>query len=91
MTAKQVTVRCGHCHGKGVVELTGVYADTLRLLRDLATALSDGETTGAELARVAGCKATAMNNRLAILEKHGLASSRRCGRLRVYKAKEFSR
>lgn len=74
-------VRCGHCGGTGLLPLTGVCADTLTLLR------AAGEATGADLARLDGCKATAMNNRLAVLERHGLATSRRYGRKRLYRAK----
>ena len=75
--------RCSCCNGTGRVLLTGVYAETLALLRH-----QDGEVTGADLARLIGCKKTAMNNRLAALEKHGLATSRRWGRKRLYKTKE---
>ena len=75
------TTTCGHCGGTGHVELTGVYADTLALLRRQKT-----EVTGADLAVVDGCKDTTMNNRLAMLEHHGLATSRRYGRKRLYKA-----
>lgn len=75
-------VPCGHCRGCGTVEVTGVYADTLALLRK-----QQDEVSGAELARVAGCKATAMCNRLARLERMGLATSRKYGRERLFKAK----
>lgn len=74
-------VRCGHCGGTGLRPLTGVYADTLVLLR------AAGEVTGADLARRARCKATAMNNRLAVLERHGPSTSRRYGHKRLYRAK----
>lgn len=73
-------VKCKCCAGTGSIELTGVYADTLALLRKA------GETSGASLAKVAGCKSTAMNNRLAALEGHGLATSRPYGRLRLFRA-----
>jgi DNA-binding transcriptional ArsR family regulator len=76
-----IMVPCGHCHGHGRVLLTGVYADTLRILRDCS-----GEHTGADLARIAGTKPTAMNNRLARLEELGLATSHRYGRKRLYRA-----
>jgi DNA-binding transcriptional ArsR family regulator len=33
-----------------------------------------------------GCAPTAMNNRLAALERMGLATSRRYGRIRFYRA-----
>ncbi len=74
---------CPTCGGKGVVVITGVYADTLALLRHAAD-----EVTAATLARADGCKATAMSNRLAALEKMGLAQSRRYGRERLYRARE---
>lgn len=74
-------VTCGHCGGTGHIELTGVYADTLALLRR-----QRAEITGADLAKVDGCKETAMNNRLAMLESHGFAKSRRYGRKRLFKA-----
>jgi len=74
-------VRCPSCKGTGRIELTGVYAETLALLQRQGV-----ERTGAELARLDGCKATAMNNRLAALERLGLAQSRRFGRLRLYRA-----
>jgi len=73
---------CPTCSGSGRIELTGCYADTLRLLR-----LQRKEIHGAALAKLGGCKPTAMNNRLACLEKFGLAESRRYGRERLYKAK----
>ncbi len=75
-------VPCPCCGGTGLRPLTGVYAETLALLR------AAGEATGADLARRVGCKATAMNNRLAALERLGLAVSRRYGRLRLYRAAE---
>lgn len=75
------TIPCSHCRGSGRVALSGIYADTL----DLLHCRLGKEVTGADLARVAGCQATAMNNRLAWLERHGLATSRRYGRLRLYR------
>lgn len=45
-----------------------------------------GPITGASLARESGCKATAMNNRLAVLERLGYASSERHGRERRFRA-----
>jgi hypothetical protein len=75
-----VRVRCQRCHGTGSIELTGIYRDTLELLRS-----QKGECTGAQLARISGCKGTAMNNRLAALERHGLAVSRRYGREKLFR------
>jgi predicted ArsR family transcriptional regulator len=67
-------VDCAHCGGTGRVKLSGVYADTLALL------ITRPGLNGAELAKVFGCKATAMNNRLKALERHGLARGKRYGR-----------
>jgi DNA-binding transcriptional ArsR family regulator len=72
---------CPCCKGTGRVEMSGVIADTLALLRR-----QGGEVTGAALARLDGCKPTAMNNRLAYLERRGLVTSRRYGRVRLYRA-----
>lgn len=76
-------VRCKHCDGLGVVPLTGKYADTLKLLR-----LQKHPMSGADLARLDGCQATAMNNRLAALERMGLARSVRYGRVRRFYARK---
>jgi len=74
------TVNCPCCKGAGRIELTGVYADTLALLTSHGK-----EATGAELSKVAGCKPTAMNNRLARLQDMGLVESRQYGRLRLFR------
>lgn len=74
-------VQCSCCKGTGKVELTGTYAETYELLRSQAK-----ELNGAALARLAGCKPTAMNNRLTALERMGLASGRWYGRQRFWKA-----
>ncbi len=75
------TTTCGHCGGTGHVELNGVYADTLALLRK-----QKDEVTGADLAKIDGCKPCAMNNRLSMLDHHGFLTSRRYGKKRLYKA-----
>jgi hypothetical protein len=67
-------VVCTRCNGTGCVELTGVYADTLALI------IRHPVLNGAELAAKAGCKATAMNNRLKQLERIGVATGKRYGR-----------
>ncbi len=74
---------CPRCGGCGSVEFVGIFADTLSLLRHAAD-----EVTAATLARADGCKATAMSNRLAALERMGLAQSRRYGRERLYRVRE---
>lgn len=76
-----VTIRCAHCKGTGRIPLTGVYADTLALLRQQVYPV-----TGAELAQIAHCTGPAMNNRLAALERLGLCTSERCGVKRLYVA-----
>lgn len=81
----EATVECGHCKGTGRMELTGEYLTTFIELAKLG-----GEATGAELGRTMGVKGPAMNNRLAILEKHGLLQSRRWGRKRLYKVSPCS-
>ena len=78
--SKHNKVKCTRCNGTGKRPLTGVYAATLDLLRQ------QGESTGAFLSRIAGCEATAMNNRLSMLEQLGAATSRRDGRERIFKA-----
>lgn len=75
--------RCMFCNGTGRRPVGGVYLKTLRMLRERTRPV-----TGASLARVARCKATAMNNRLARLEGWGLAVSEWRGRERLYRAKE---
>jgi hypothetical protein len=71
---KAPKIKCPHCNGVGTVELTGVYADTLALLK------KNPGSNGAGLARIAGCKETAMNNRLVALRQHGLARAIAYGR-----------
>ena len=76
---KPVKVQCTHCGGSGLVELTGVYAETLALLA------RHSDRNGAELARLAGCQETAMNNRLVALQRMGLAYGRKYGRSRLWR------
>lgn len=76
-------IQCSHCAGEGYIELTGVFAETLELLRKQPTALN-----GVELAELAGCNPTAMNNRLVWLEGHGLAERKRYGRSSLWTAAE---
>ena len=75
------TIPCGCCRGTGRIPLTGRYAETLALLRK-----QKREVSGAELARLAGIRGEAMCNRLVPLERHGLATSRRDGVRRMWKA-----
>lgn len=74
-------IRCGYCQGRGTRRLGQVYAETLLLLRQV------GPSWAAKLARLAGCEATAMNNRLESLEKMFLVKSRRQGRKRIFEAR----
>ncbi len=76
-------IPCSHCKGKGRIQLTGVHADTLKLLRKQSKALN-----GVELAKIARCQPTAMNNRLAWLESQGLAKRTRYGRDSFWRAAE---
>ena len=71
---KSVYVVCTHCGGTGRAQLTGVYADTLSLI------IRHPRLNGAELAKLAACNATAMNNRVKVLERLGLVSGKRYGR-----------
>jgi Mn-dependent DtxR family transcriptional regulator len=79
---KKVMVACSCCKGAGRVELTGAYLETLQRMR-----LHGVEVTAAELAGDMDVKPTAMSNRLAALERLGLATSRTYGRKRLYRAK----
>lgn len=79
--AYDVTVPCGHCKGQGRVKLTGRSLETYLLLKRLPG------STGAYLATLALCTGNAMNNRLAALEAHGVATSVRYGVERRYTAK----
>lgn len=74
-------ISCSRCGGAGKIELTGVFAETLTLLRAQSAALS-----GVEMAQLANVNPTAMNNRLAWLEAHGFARSEWYGRSRLYRA-----
>jgi DNA-binding MarR family transcriptional regulator len=76
----EVTFTCPWCKGCGRVVLHGEHLTTFL---ELATV---GEPNGADLGKRMKVPATAMNNRLATLEKHGLATSRRWGRKRLFKA-----
>jgi predicted transcriptional regulator len=75
------TVPCGCCRGTGQIPLGDVYRETIELLRRQSQPVN-----GAELARQAGCKNEAMCNRLIVLEKYGMATSRRDGRERIWTA-----
>lgn len=74
--------QCETCKGTGQKLLTGVYMETLVLLRRQRVAVYP-----AALAAMMKCKPEAMANRLSALERMGLATSERYGKLRLYKAK----
>lgn len=80
------TIPCPHCKGKGRIAVTGVYADTLQRLRKACKKL--GYVVANLDALYFGCKPTALNNRLAWLEEHGLARSEKFGRQRRFYAKD---
>jgi hypothetical protein len=72
--AKKPVIKCRHCGGRGEIALTGVYAETLQLVK------KNPRLNGAQLAAIAGCKPTAMNNRLARLQLYGMLDSQLYGR-----------
>lgn len=74
-------IDCTCCNGSGKTLVTGKYRFTLSLLR------KHPDSTGAELAEIDGCYATAMNNRLAWLERNGLAIGTKDGTRKYYRAK----
>ena len=80
---QRMTRPCPYCGRTGIVELTGVYAETLALLIE-----QNQELNGAALARLAGCKPEAMANRLVALQRMGLALGRRHGRERLWRTTE---
>ncbi len=75
------TERCPYCRGVGRMPLAREYQATWDAL-----AASEDEMSGAELGRWMGVQPTAMNNRLALLEQKGFATSRVVGRRRLFKA-----
>lgn len=62
--------------------MTGIYADTLAGLRRLCK--GSNYVLSARDATLFGCKATALNNRLAWLETHGFARSEKYGKQRRF-------
>lgn len=73
---------CPTCQGAGVIPLTGIYAETLRGVRRLAS--RGGYVVANRDASWFGCKPTALNNRLAMLENHGYVYSEKYGRQRRF-------
>lgn len=81
--------KCNCCGGTGRIRVTGVYAETLCILRRRCH--GGGFVVANQDAFRFDCKPTALNNRLAWLERHGFATSSKFGRQRRYVAKERSR
>lgn len=79
------TVTCPYCQGWGHVRLSNLYTETLKLV-----AHNPG-LNGAALGRIAGCKETAMNNRLRGLENHGFIVGEWDGRQRTWTVKPGAR
>ena len=77
----KLTLVCPTCKGKGRISFTGVYADTLELLRAQKEPIN-----GAALARLHGVNPTAMNNRLTWLEHHRFAVGFRYGSEKRWRA-----
>lgn len=75
-------IACPRCRGSGHVKLTGVYASTLKTAFDLLR--REPYIVAGRHADQFGCSPTALNNRLAWLEKHGFLCSTDYGRERRY-------
>lgn len=75
-------VTCPRCRGSGHVKLTGVYLLTLKTAFDLLR--REPFIVAGRHAAQFGCSPTALNNRLAWLEDHGLLASTCYGRERRY-------
>ena len=79
------TVCCSHCQGTGRTKLTGVYAETLKVIRRLKKTI--GYVVANQHADLFGCNPTALSNRLAYLHRHGLIDCEIFGRQRRYRSK----
>lgn len=76
-------LKCPRCHGAGHVRLTGVHAETMKTAFDLLR--REPFIVAGRHAEAFDCSPTALNNRLAWLERHGLLSSTAYGRERRYR------
>ena len=76
------SIPCPHCHGKGSLPLSGVYAETLKGVRRWCKAY--GYLVANQAASAFDCKPTALNNRLRRLEELGFVRSEWYGRQRRY-------
>lgn len=74
---------CPACSGTGLIPLTGVYADTLKTIRELCRKRDDFIVANKHFDWF-GCEPTALNNRLVWLEKNGFIFSERFGRQRRF-------
>ena len=74
-------IQCGYCKGSGVRPVGKEYASTLQQLK------RHPGVNGSELAVWLGCTPEAAANRLAYLERLGLATGERRGREIIWKAK----
>lgn len=81
----KLCVTCKHCGGRGRVELAGIYAETAVLV-----GMNPG-LNGAQLAMVAGCEPTAMNNRLRRLEDLGIVEGQSHGRQIIWRRRKTLR
>jgi predicted methyltransferase len=78
------TIPCPCCEGRGRLPLTGVYLETLKGVRRWVRARPERYVVANRDAYWFGCKPTALNNRLAWLERRGLIRSEKFGRQRRY-------
>lgn len=83
MKSKPPTMPCPHCHGSGRIEVTGIYAQTLKDVQRWCSR-SGRYVVANRDAGWFGCNGTALSNRLAVLEKHGLVYSVKYGRQRRF-------
>lgn len=80
-------LQCPHCRGEGQIELTGVYAETLRGVRRWCARPERFVVANRDWKWFAAPSPTALNNRLAMLERHGFLVSEKFGRQRRFKVK----
>jgi hypothetical protein len=81
---RNATTTCSHCKGTGQAPIPDVYQVTLDKLQRMTRVGT--ACVAVRAAEYFGCSPTALNNRLAWLERHGFATSERFGRERRYRA-----
>lgn len=74
---------CSCCNGTGKLELTGVYAETLQIMRANFNS-RDAFAVANRDAHLFQCGPTALNNRLNRLEEMGFVDSERYGNQRRF-------